>query len=147
MSLSYAESKILEAYKLAKGNKTKVNQVIAVLAKQDMGLLKGLTDQYMRGIIAAHVDRVLAGKSGNVSTKPRAKPANFKQMVPEQPAETTANKANDFGIEILKAASGDTAEVFGFDSGAPIRPPKQASQSHIDAIHQMAARAKTKTRF
>ena len=147
MSLSYAESKILEAYKLAKGNKTKVNQVIAVLAKQDSDLLKGLTDQYMRGIIAAQVDRVLSGKSGSTQTKTRAKPVKFEQIAPKKPADKVAEEANDFGMAILRNASGDSAEVFGFDSGAPIPPPQKASQSHIDAIHQMAARAKTKTRF
>ena len=147
MSLSYAESKIIEAYKLSKGNKTKVNQVIAVLAKQDPDLLKGLTDQYMRGIIAAQVDRVLSGKSSASQTKTHAKPVKFEQIAPKKQADEIAEETNDFGLEILRNASADTAEVFGFDSGAPIPPPQKASQSHIDAIHQMAARAKTKTRY
>ena len=144
MSLKYAESKILEAYKLSKGNKTKVNQVIDVLAKQDINLLKGLTQQYLKGIIAAQVDRVLSGKTNASTTQKRAKPVNFKQMTKQEQQQP---EANDFGKEILSAASSTTAEVFGFDSGAPVPPPQKASQSHIDAIHQMAARAKTKMRF
>ena len=143
MSLSYAESKILEAYKLSKGNKTKVNQVINVLAEQDTKLLKALTAQYMRGIIAAHVDRVLARKSNQSTNTTHVKPANFKTMA-TQPADEQTEESDDFGMEILKAASGESAEVFGFDSGAPIKPPQQASQAHIDAIHQMAARAKSR---
>ena len=146
MSLSYTDAKIIEAYKLAKGNENKVIQVITLLAQQDAELLKGLTNQYMTGIIASRVRQTLSGKTEKSAVKPTKKRARPVAKAPI-PQKSAATEQNDFGVEILRAASGDNAEIFGFDSGAPVSPPKQASQSHIDAIHQMAARAKTKIRF
>jgi hypothetical protein len=47
-----------------------------------------------------------------------------------------------FGKEILKALASDNTVMFGRDSGAPPTRRKQASQSHIDALKQMASKSK-----
>jgi len=136
MSLAYVEAKIKEALTLSKGNKTKANQILIAMAQQDVKLLQGLTKHHLTGIAAYHVDRVISGKSGT----PAANVSTEKKAVPKP---KPVLKATPFGKEIMRAVSSQGGEVFGFDHGtAPKNKP--ASQSHVNAIKQMADRAKRK---
>jgi hypothetical protein len=48
-----------------------------------------------------------------------------------------------FGREILKALASDNTAMFGRDTGAAPVGRRQASQSHIDALKQIASKGKT----
>ncbi len=135
MSIVYAEGKIKEALALAKGNKTKANQIVMAMAMQDVKLLQGLTKHHLAGIVAYHVERVLSGRTSQpqgVSVAPTQQ--NVKP-------KTVVRASDPFGAEILRAVGGG-GEVFGFDAGsAPSSKP--ASQRHVNAIKQMVARSKS----
>ncbi len=127
--LSYAENKIAEAIRLAKGNPTRARQTVMEWCEKDSKLLIGLTRAHLNGIVAYNIDRVASG---------RADKAKEKTPPPQKPKIPTQEK---FGMEILKAVVGSSSQ-FGMDT--PPRKKGQASQQHIDAIKALAAKSKAK---
>lgn len=136
MSLEYAERRIKEALKLAKGNTTRARQQVIAWTYEDAKLLHALTQNHLSGIVAYHIERVNSGRSEKDKSPPPQKPK-------QQPAKNTKAKGEQFGMEILKAVVASGAEVFGLESSAAPRKRGQASQQHVNAIKQMAAKSKT----
>lgn len=131
MSSEYAEDRIREALKLARGNPTKARQQIIAWTNQDVRLLQALTRPHLTGIVAHAVGRVIHREG-------------LREETPEVPeAPQPLNMAPEtFGQEILRALEGRDTAVFGReDAGIPSRR-KQASQSHIDALKKIAGRPK-----
>lgn len=131
MSLEYAQTRIKEALRLAKGNKTKARQQIIAWTYEDPKLLHELTKNHLTGIVAYHLERVAAGK---------AEPQ--KKAVPKAKKPAQKKKEDAFGMEILKAVASSDSQMFGFTEPGGSR--RQVSQNHMNAIRQMAARAKSK---
>lgn len=130
MNRDYAESKIRDALKSAKGNVTKARQQLIAQAMEDTKLMHELVAPHMTGIVAHAVNRVMTMKEKAVPPAPEAAPP-------------TKGKTDPFGVEILKAiALGNTAQ-FGQDSGISVKR-QAASQRHIDAIRQMVSKDSTK---
>lgn len=135
MSLEYAERRIAEAIKLAKGNTTRARQQVIAWAMQDEKLLQALTKSHLSGIVAYNIERVASGRAAAArkAAKPVAKPANTAK--PKQEA--------DFGVELLRAVASSSTEIFGLENGsAGIKRPGQVSQNHINAIRKIASKTK-----
>lgn len=130
MSREYAENRIREALRLARGNTTKARQQIMAWAGEDQRLLMGLVRPHLTGIIAYAISRVLRHQE-------------TEDEEPELSAlPQTLNLPPDaFGKEILSALSSHDTPVFGHESNAPSPHRKKASQSHIDALKAMARRS------
>ena len=136
MSQDYAERRIKEALKLANGNATRARQQVIAWTFEDAKLLHALTQNHLSGIVAYQIERVSSGRSEKDKAAPPQKP--------KHPAKSAKAKNDQFGMEILKAVVDAGAEVFGLESNAVPRKREQASQQHINAIKQMAAKSKTK---
>lgn len=131
MSREYAESRIREALRQSKGNTTRARQQVIAWAAEDQRLLLGLTQPHLTGVVAHAINRVLSrpdAEAGDVALEPESL---------NMPPDT-------FGREILSALSSSNTPVFGLESGtAQPGHRKKASQSHIDAIKQMASKKPT----
>lgn len=131
MSREYAERRIKEALTIAKGNATKARQQIIAWTNEDQKLLQALAQPHLTGIVAHAVSRVV-----------------YKQEVEEvepdvPPVPQSLDMAPDtFGKEILKALASENTAMFGRDGGATSSRRKAASQSHIDAMNQIASKSK-----
>lgn len=130
MSLNYAEQRIKEALKQANGNQARARQQIIAWAFEDPQLLQAITKHHLTGIVAYHVERVASGRAAKPKTQPPAKPK-----------KAAASKEDAFGMEILKAVASSSSAVFGLEGYAAPRKRGQASEQHINAIKQMAARS------
>ena len=131
MSRDYAESRIREALRLSKGNTTRARQQVIAWAAEDQRLLLGLTQPHLTGVVAHAINRVLSRtnmETGDIAMEPESL---------NMPPDT-------FGRQILNALSSTDTPVFGLESGGlPSGQRKKASQSHIDAIKQMASKKST----
>lgn len=132
MSLEYADERVAEALRQTDGNQAKARQLIITWAMSDTKLLQALTRHHLKGIVAYHVERVASGRA----TKPKA--------VPERPQKAKAQSDDEFGMEILKAIANSSSAIFGLEGYSSPQGRRQASQSHIDAIKQMAERGKNR---
>ena len=131
MSQNYAQERIVEALKLAKGNTTRAVQTITLWAADDPRLLLALAKPHLGGIVAYNVNRVASGRAARAAAK--AKPA---------PARSAQPQEGPFGRELLKAVANSSASIFGLeDTGRP-RKAGQVSQNHVNAIHQIVSRSK-----
>ncbi len=131
MSREYAEKRIREALNMAKGNTTKARQQIIAWTNEDPKLLQALAQPHLTGIVAHAISRVVHKQEID----------EHEVDVPEVPQ--TLNMAPDtFGKEILKALASENTVMFGRDTGAGPARRKQASQSHIDALKQIASKSK-----
>ncbi|HEY0901818.1 MAG TPA: hypothetical protein VGD95_06815 [Micavibrio sp.] len=131
MSREYAEKRIRDALNLSKGNATKARQQIIAWTNEDPKLLQALAQPHLTGIVAHAVSRVIY-KQGI---------EEHEDDVPQMP-QPLDMAPDTFGKEILKALASDNTTIFGRDSGAGPARRKQASQSHIDALKQMASKNK-----
>ncbi len=125
MSREYAEKRIAEALRLAKGNAAKARQQVIAWTYEDPKLLHALARPHLTGIVAHAVNRVISQKGKMPPEVPKA-PKGL-DMAP-----------GSFGKEILGALSGRNAPNFGQESMAPPIKKKGASQQHIDAIRRLA---------
>jgi hypothetical protein len=132
MSQEYAETRIREALKLARGNATKARQQIIAWAAEDQRLLLALARPHLTGIVAHALNRVQARPEIMTPDSPSPLPQPL-DMAPDT-----------FGKEILKALSSHDTQVFGQEGGAPSQRRKKASQSHIDALKAIASKSKKK---
>lgn len=137
MSMEYAEERITEALKLTGGNKARATQQVIGWAVQDAKLLHALTKAHLNGIVAYNVDRVASGKSVQGDGK-----AGAAHPAPQKPKKITPEPGNEFGMEILRAVSSSSSAVFGLEAYSHPHKKGGVSQSHIDAIRQMARKIK-----
>lgn len=144
MSLEYAEQRIKEAIKLhGRNNQAKVRQQIIAWTFEDFKLLQALAKPHLSGVVAYHVERVLSGRSekAKAASQPAAR---TKTQAASKPAQISKQEES-FGMEIMKAIASDSGSLFGFENtGAPTKRPGQVSQSHVDALRQMATKSKSK---
>jgi hypothetical protein len=133
MSREYAEDRIREALKLAKGNPTKARQQVIAWAAEDQRLLWALTQPHLTGVVAHAINRVIYRQG-------------IEQEAEEIPAKPKAlNLAPEtFGKQILNALSSHDTAVFGLEGNAAPSRQKKASQSHIDALKKIAGKVKKK---
>lgn len=132
MAESYAGEKIKEALKLSKGNIAQAQKQIIQWSMQDHDLLVALVRPHMVGITAHAVNRVASGNKAPES-------------VPKPPKAPAAKGGKDsFGMDILKTIAGGNTAQFGQESYARPIERRQASQRHIDAIHQIIKHAESK---
>lgn len=130
MSREYAEKRIREALNLAKGNATRARQQIIAWTNEDPKLLHALAQPHLTGIVAHAVSRVVHKQDiEEHEDEPPAMPQPL-DMAPDT-----------FGKEILKALASENTALFGRDTGAAPARRKQASQSHIDALKQIASKS------
>ena len=129
MSREYVEGRIREALKQHKGNPTKARQQIAAWAAEDQRLLMGLAKPHLTGIIAHAINRVVSRMD------------HEEEHIPDMP-QSLDMAPDTFGKEILKALSSQNTAVFGKENSAPSTGRKQASQSHIDALKNIASKKK-----
>lgn len=132
MSREYAENRIREALALARGNPTKARQQIIAWAGEDQRLLMSLAQPHLTGIVAHAISRVIHHQGMETEMDDIPATATKLNMAPDT-----------FGKQILNALSSSDTPVFGLEGSAPPSRPKKASQSHIDALKQMASRSKT----
>lgn len=131
MSREYAEQRIREALKLAKGNPTKARQQIIAWTYEDTKLLQALSRPHLTGIVAHAVNRVIHHQHMEEEAQPIPEAPQPLNMPPET-----------FGAEILRALQNEGTAKFGREAAAPVPRRKQASQSHIDAMKAMASKKK-----
>lgn len=129
MSREYAERRIKEALSLCKGNTARARQQIIAWTNEDPKLLQALAQPHLTGIVAHAVSRVVYKQEID-------EPA-----IPEEP-QSLDMAPDTFGKEILQALASDKSVLFGRDTGAPPLRRKAASQSHIDALKQIASKSK-----
>lgn len=132
MSREYAEKRIREALNLSKGNATKARQQIIAWTNEDPKLLQALAQPHLTGIVAHAVNRVVYKQGVE----------DHDDHLPEVP-QSLDMAPDTFGKEILKALASENTTIFGRDNGAGPARRKQASQSHIDALKQIASKSKT----
>lgn len=137
MTRDYADHKVSEALRLSGGNAAKARRQIQAWFFEDPKLLLELTRPHWNGIVAYAVDRAaqraLRGEDdGEKAAKKAKKPA--------------AGKEGSFGKEMLRSFVSDHAAQFGHEISRSAAPAgrKVASQTHVDAIHLMAAKSKQK---
>lgn len=134
MSLKYAEQRIKEALVNAGGNQARARQQVIAWAFEDAKLLQALTKHHLTGIAAYHIERVASGRAAKPKTAAVAKAP-----------KATPKKEESFGKEILKAVANTDSAIFGLETYSSPQKKGRASQQHIDAIRQMAARSKNKS--
>jgi len=135
MSLEYVERKIVEALKLTKGNTMRARQQVITWALEDQKLLQSLTKSHLSGIVAYNIERVASGRAA--LARKNQKPVT--QSAQKSANNTKATREPDFGVEILKAVTSGSSEVFGLENGSSgIGRPGKVSQSHVNAIRAIA---------
>ena len=133
MSRVYAEKRIKEALKLADGNPTKARQQVIAWAQEDNKLLLALSQPHLTGIVAHAINRVIHKLEMEDDDHDIPATPQGVNMAPET-----------FGAEILKSLQSRNTARFGAEDSAPPVRRKQASQSHIDALKQIARTTKRK---
>lgn len=130
MSREYAENRIREALRLTGGHPLKARQQIIAWTYEDAKLLHALTKPHITGIVAYAINRVLV-KEGE------------EDKAPDPTPDFDALPGEKFGKELLKALAMGQPAVFGQESFSAHVPKSGASQRHIDALRQIAAKSKT----
>lgn len=133
MTSDYADRRASEALRLAGGNPAKARRQLQNWLFEDPKLLAELTKPHWNGIIAYAVDRAVT-RALKGEDAPAPKPA--------KKAET----AESFGKDVLRSFVAEHAAQFGRESAAAPIGKRTASQTHVDAIHLIAAKSKTKKR-
>lgn len=133
MTNDYAEHRVSEALRLSGGNAAKARRLIQAWFYEDTKLLMELTRPHWNGIVAYAVDRGVD----------RAKRGEDVPAKPQKPKKQPAREAS-FGKEMLRSFVSENAAKFGHESNAAPTGRRAASQSHVDAIHLMAAKSKQK---
>jgi hypothetical protein len=131
MSREYAEKRIRDALKQAKGNATKAQRQVIAWATSDMRLLLALCQPHLTGIVAHAVNRVIH----------RQEAEDHAPEIPDMPQSLNMGPET-FGKEILRALQSNNTAQFGREESAAPVSKKQASQSHIEAMKKLARKKK-----
>ena len=126
MSQEYALSRVRDALEKSGGNHLKAQRLLLSWLEKDQSLLIGL--------VAPHLQSIVTHAVNHAGTPRGASGGKKLQVEPEQTGE--------FGIAVLESLKGGRSDSgFGFGEPAPraaVSKPGKASQSHVDAIHQLA---------
>lgn len=129
MSLEYAQGRIKEALRIAKGNPTKARQQIIAWCYEDQKLLLALARPHLTGITAHAINRVTYNQNLQ----------DHDEAIPEAPEAVDLPPAT-FGQEILKSLQSNNTALFGFEDNVPRVARPKASQSHIENLKRLAER-------
>jgi len=132
MSRDYAEQKLSEALRLAGGSPAKARMQIQTWLYEDHRLLLEITRPHWNGIVAYAVDRAVAR-----ALRGDEAPKEVPQLTKEQ-----ERLEEHFGKDVLRSFVSEHAAQFGLEI-SPV-PKRAASQTHIDALHLIAAKSKQK---
>ena len=135
--MDYADQKVSEALRLSGGNEAMARRLIQTWLYEDSRLLLELTRPHWNGIVAYAVDRAVA----------RAQRGDDVEVRPASPRKSGAKSTKapeGFGKEILKSFAAEHAAQFGREQAAAPVGKRTASQTHVDAIHLIAAKSKKK---
>lgn len=140
----YVENRIREALKKARGNKNLARQQLIAWTYEDTKLLHALTRPHLDGIITYNIDRLLSGRSDAAKEEGMNGKTPAKTPAKSPPPAGRKPKADDFGMELLRAVAASDATIFGQEAGAPPAKRGQASRRHVDALMKMAASVERK---
>jgi hypothetical protein len=128
MAEHYAQQRIREALLQSHGNEARARQLIMQWALSDHRLLQMIAQPHLSGIVAHAVNRVANKKELSSASMKKDRPA--------------PKGDEQFGKELLKNfAMGQPVKFSEESFGAPLGK-RQASQKHIEAIHQLARKHK-----
>lgn len=138
MTLNYTENRIKEALRLADGNVSVAKKQIYAWLYEDHKLLLHMTRPHLNGIVSYSLSRVLARME-------KTDEELFEEEANE--AKYSVGSSNNVGKELLRGFAAKDSLQFGSEneSGRPLKR-KAASQDHIDTIHLLAAKAKTRAK-
>ncbi len=128
MSREYATSRVKDALEQADGNHLKAYRIIIDWLKNDHSLLVGIAEPHLKSIVThaiSHVDQ--------------------KPIQDEAKQEITGDKGDPIGEALVEGLTvGSNAAKFGEKTPEGTPKPQKASQSHIDAMKQIAEASKDK---
>lgn len=138
MTHDYADQKVSEALRLANGNAAKARRQIQAWFYEDANLLLELTRPHWNGIVAYAVDRAVSrAMRGEETGAPK----------PQKKTKKSGEMESAIGKEMLRSFASEKATKFGHEASDGTPPPRRAaSQTHVDAIHLMAAKSKQKSK-
>lgn len=123
MSWAYAESRVRAAVDEADGNALETKRLLLEWIEKDHKLLHGLVEPHLNGIITHAIGYVT-----------REKPEGDRVVLsPDQP-----------GIGLVQGVVDGRGDTFGRPSDGNVPKPGKASERHVEAIHILAAGAKSK---
>lgn len=127
MPRSYAHHKIREALKETTNKQEAIKQ-LATLCAEDHQFLLGLTMPFLGGVITQAINHAERHEG-------------------EAPPVLDLNEQGDvaeLGIELVRSVLEETGPRFGTKdrSKTSLKRPTKASQSHIDALQQLAKKSK-----
>jgi len=130
MSREYAMSRVRDALEKSDGNHLKAQRLLMSWVEKDQSLLLGL--------VTPHIQSIVSHAINFVGQQPKAAAAA------DVAATLDDGEAGEFGAAVLESLQGGRNEGgFGFGEPAPrgvVSRPGKASQSHVDAIHQIAGK-------
>lgn len=138
----YIENRIREALKKSRGNKNLARQQLIAWTYEDTKLLHALTRPHLDGIISYNIDRLLSGRGAAAGGEEGGATPRAPQKKPQ--TAPRSGKADDFGMELLRAVAAGDAAIFGQESANPPAKRGQASSRHVDALMKMAASVQNK---
>lgn len=126
MSQEYALSRVRDALEKSDGNHLKAQRLLLAWLEKDHTLLLGLVAPHLQSIVTHAVNHA----------------ANPRKISGGKKVDASPEETGEFGVAVLESLKGGRSEGgFGFGEPAPrgtVSPPGRASQSHVDAIHQIA---------
>lgn len=125
MSQEYALSRVRDALEKSDGNHLKAQRLLLSWLEKDNTLLLGLVAPHLQSIVTHAVNHAGTprGASGGKTV------------------EVKSGETGEFGAAVLESLKGGRNEGVGFGADVPrgtVSRPGKASQSHVDAIHQLA---------
>lgn len=137
MTQSYLQQCVLEALEKAKGNQNKAQKIIALKAMEDFILLQALVKPHLTGLVAHAVGRIAIQNNAR-------KEGSYNDLPVKPIVKSVKNDMQGFGLDLLRALGGPDVPKFGMEDAVPRLGKKQASQQHVNALHLIANKAKTK---
>lgn len=135
MSREYAISRVRDAIEKSEGNHLKAQRLLLSWLEKDHSLLLGLVTPHLQSIVSHAVNYADQKAASQTTAAVKA-------------AEDETMETGEFGAAVLESLQGGRNEGgFGFGEPAPrgaVSKPGRASQSHVDAIHQIAGKQKDK---
>jgi len=126
MSQEYALSRVRDALEKSGGNHMKAQRLLLSWLEKDNTLLLGLVAPHLQSIVTHAVNHA----------------ANPRKISGDTKVDAAPDETGEFGVAVLESLKGGRSEGgFGFGEASPrgtVSPPGRASQSHVDAIHQIA---------
>jgi len=130
MSREYAMSRVRDALEKSDGNHLKAQRMLMSWVEKDQSLLFGL--------VAPHIQSIVSHAVNFADQQPASASAA------KAAEKVEAGEAGEFGAAVLESLQGGRNDGgFGFGEPAPrgaVSRPGKASQSHVDAIHKIAAK-------